>query len=587
MIDPSPLPPSARLDRHLILALLLVALAVIPRSLLIARAHSETIDAEYHIARGLAYLTGTIGTQDLSLNDPPLGEALVSLPILATNLYEGRDPADARIYDESGRPERLAVRCAAWNSLLFLPLVAVLFVWCRRLYGLRAAWLTAALLAIEPNFAAHLSLTTLDVVGVSGIVIGCYCAWRYFERPTRGRLLAMGIATGVALMLKHTAVVLPLVIVAFAALWWVVKPWREGQSWGEWRAQLPGRLGVTVQSALVVVATILLLNSFELCPPKSPEFAAREVAPSGSLKAQVLRLEAALHFDAPWLGGTYLRAFRSGFVHGRAGHTCYLFGEERTTGWWYYFPAVATYKVPIGVAVILALGLLSLRRSSLRWEEWGLVLPLLAWALFMMKSNVNIGYRHFLPAYVFAMAAACRCLERAAVRWQALAWCALGAAGLHAASYHPDYLCYINFPSHKPYLAISDSNVDWGQGLKQARAWLDGHPQHGRPVTLHYFGARAGEGSVGYYLGDRVVRAAEDDPPPPSGLLIISPVYEAGPYVPPGAFAALQPLEPDAVIGHGLLVYDLDRLGRGAPFCWTDDAGFLSRQAGITRDPPR
>ena len=71
----------------------------------------------------------------------------------------------------------------------------------------------------------------------------------------------MGVATGVALMLKHTAVVLPLVIVAFAALWWVVKPWREGQSWAEWRGQFLGRLGVTVQSALVVVVTILLLTS--------------------------------------------------------------------------------------------------------------------------------------------------------------------------------------------------------------------------------------------------------------------------------------------------------------------------------------
>ena len=124
---PSLTPPSpSRLDRHLILALLLVALAVIPRSILIARAHSETIDAEYHIVRGLAYWTGTIASQDLSLNDPPLGEALVSLPILVTNLYEGRDPADARIYDEPGRAERLAVRCAVWNSLLFLPLVAAL-----------------------------------------------------------------------------------------------------------------------------------------------------------------------------------------------------------------------------------------------------------------------------------------------------------------------------------------------------------------------------------------------------------------------------------------------------------------------------
>jgi hypothetical protein len=358
-----------------------------------------------------------------------------------------------------------------------------------------------------------------------------------------------------------------------------MKPWREGQSWAEWRGQFLRRLGVTVQSALVVVATILLLTAHERCPPKSPELATTEVRDGTSLKARVLRLEQALHFDSPWPGGIYLRAFRSGFVHGRAGHTCYLFGEERETGWWYYFPAVATYKVPIGVAVVLALGLMSLRRSSPRWEEWGLVLPLLAWALFMMNSKVNIGYRHFLPAYVFAMAAACRCLERATIRWSAVAWCAFGAAGLHAASYHPDYICYTNIPRHKPYLAISDSNVDWGQGLKQARAWLDTNPQHGRPVLMRYFGTRAGEESIGYYLDNRVVRLGDDDPPPPSGLLIISPVYEAGLYGAPAFYTALQPFEPDAVVGRSLLVYDLDRLGGGAPFCWTGAPGPLGRQA--------
>jgi len=69
--------------------------------------------------------------------------------------------------------------------------------------------------------------------------------------------------------------------------------------------------------------------------------------------------------------------------------------------------------------------------------------------------------------------------------------------------------------------------------------------------------------------------------------LIISPVYEAGPYGTPGAYAALRPLEPDAVIGHGLLVYDLDRLGGGAPFCWTGPTDSLGRQARLTTDSRR
>jgi 1-acyl-sn-glycerol-3-phosphate acyltransferase len=64
------------------------------------------------------------------------------------------------------------------------------------------------------------------------------------------------VATGAAMMAKHTAVVLPLAVVGYAVLWWVVKPWREGESWVAWRAQLPGRLRASVQIAVLVAATI-------------------------------------------------------------------------------------------------------------------------------------------------------------------------------------------------------------------------------------------------------------------------------------------------------------------------------------------
>jgi hypothetical protein len=124
----------------------------------------------------------------------------------------------------------------------------------------------------------------------------------------------------------------------------------------------------------------------------------------------------------------------------------------------------------------------------------------------------------------------------------------------------------MNFPRHKPYLAISDSNVDWGQALKQARAWIDARPRDGRTIYLRYFGFYSG--NLRYYLGDRAVVLEETAPPPTHGLLIISPVIEAGLYDDRNAYVGLQRLEPDAVIGHSLLVYDLDRLGGGKPFRW-------------------
>ena len=57
-------------------------------------------------------------------------------------------------------------------------------------------------------------------------------------------------------------------------------------------------------------------------------------------------------------------------------------------------------------------------------------------------------------------------------------------------------------------------------------------------------------------------------PRPTGGLLLISPVRLAGAYEDSDPYAALRSHDPDDVIGNSILVFDLDRLGRGSPFRW-------------------
>jgi len=181
-----------------------------------------------------------------------------------------------------------------------------------------------------------------------------------------------------------------------------------------------------------------------------------------------------------------------------------------------------------------------------------------------MWAHIDIGFRHFLPPYVFMLMVASRCAAGGGV-WRCLSWIGLTAAAVHGFVFHPDYLSYINFSRGVPYLAISDSNVDWGQSLKQIGKWLDEHPQNGRRVFLRYFGND--RKSVEHYLGDRVFLLHNLDAPPTDGLLIISPVRVAGVYDPQDRYAALRPFAPEARIGHSMLVYDLDRL-RKRGFSW-------------------
>jgi len=135
------------------------------------------------------------------------------------------------------------------------------------------------------------------------------------------------------------------------------------------------------------------------------------------------------------------------------------------------------------------------------------------------------------------------------------------ALTIHSIGFHPDYLSYSNGVWRNPHLAISDSNVDWGQGLKEVRAWVEARPTDGRPIRVGYFGNRR---AFQHYLGDLSIECrGENDPIPADGILIVSPVFVAGPYDPGGNYAALQGVEPDDVIGHSLLVFDIDRWNRG------------------------
>jgi hypothetical protein len=559
------------LSRQLCLVVLIAAAVVLPRSYLIAQAHSESFDDGYHLQRGLVFLTRNLAASNLELNDPPLGEGIVAIPMLLTNFIEGRKLADARLYDAPQRAETIAVRTALWNSFLFVCFLGVVFTWCQGIYGTWPAWLAVALLVVEPNFAAHVPIPALDVLGVEGIVIGCFLAWRYFERPTTARLIAMGFGLAFALLLKHTAVILPPVILVLAGLHWVVRPWMDRQDWAVWKRAISGRLRALALLGIIVPVAIWAFTLFDCSPPLNRSAIERQsVGNDGGAvsRGKGLRvvLERRLHLDAPWPAGCYLLSFRLGMGHAMSGHGSYLNGQRSDKGQWSYYPVVGSYKVPIGIGVVLLLSVLTIRQTPPRWAEWGLFVPMLAWTLLSLSSKINLGFRHFLPAYAFMLMHASRCVVLPHARWSAIACAGVAAAGIHALAYHPDYLCYINSPRTKPYLAISDCSVDWGQALKEVRAWLDAHVSKEKSVSLFYFGND--DGAVKYYLNDRVVELDQYSTRPTQGLLLISVVRLAGAYEVGDPYAALRSHEPDAVIGKCIFVFDLERLGRGRPFRW-------------------
>jgi len=567
-VQPDLAAATRRFDWHLCIALAVATLVLIPRGMAIVTAHSPCVDDNYHLYRGLLFLRHEQALlHDAQLNDPPLGEGVLAVPAWLGG-QRMRNPARGidRFSDKPPPPlacyllpDALRRQTAVWKSILFLPVVAVIFLWLRSVYGAPSAWLGWAMLLTEPTLAAHLPLPTVDSLGTEGIILAAWAIWRYLGCPTRANRLAAAAAVALALLLKSTALVLLPVAVLLAAVCWLRPPRTAGPP-----AYPRGR---TPEFAFAVATVSLFMWIFMLGDFAIPAFGS-PFKPS-SFFGHFFNTHA-----VPC--GTYLKAVYGGFLHARLGHPAVLLGQVSATGWWYYFPVLATYKIPLGLGLIMVLGIASLAWVRPRYQEIPLLSCALAWTATLMLQRINIGFRHFRPAEICWLMLASRCVAAPCVvaplrAVRALAWTGLAAAAVHVALWTPDYLSYINFPRRAAYLQISDSNIDWGQGVWQIRHWLDAHPTETRPLYVGYLGPR--DLNLFDLLGQRLSAYVNSDSPwisrpgqvalrsslPHGGILILSPVLVTGQYG-TSRFAPFCSLPPEQTIGHCLLLYDLDRL---------------------------
>jgi hypothetical protein len=184
----------------------------------------------------------------------------------------------------------------------------------------------------------------------------------------------------------------------------------------------------------------------------------------------------------------------------RRGFATYLLGESSHGGRRSFFPIVMALKWPT-IVLLLALGGVVLavrwRRRAEPDSEHGrmgdlgvmLLFPALYFGMAVM-SNMNFGDRHILPVYPFLLLLAAA-VWRAAERKRAYALALVLLVGLQAADtarYAPDYLTYFNpfVNPDKSYELLTDSNLDWGQGLLALRKYQQAHPDE--KIHMAYFG---------------------------------------------------------------------------------------------------
>jgi hypothetical protein len=168
-------------------------------------------------------------------------------------------------------------------------------------------------------------------------------------------------------------------------------------------------------------------------------------------------------------------------THNCRGHGVFLLGTTAPRALWYYFPLALTMKLTVAL-LALPLVVFVLRPRSL--GNWACAATA-ALLLFSVACRVQIGIRLILPLVVLAIVG----LAGGAVQaWRDGGWrrrvigCAAAgvvAWGVVASSVvWPDGLCYTNElwgGTARGYLCLSDSNYDWGQGLKELAHWQERH----------------------------------------------------------------------------------------------------------------
>jgi hypothetical protein len=414
----------------------------------------------------------------MQMGTMPLPIDVQTLPLYLAERWRGRP------FDNDADFSLLLRWARAGNLVFWWLLLAYGMLIGRSLAGTWGGRLAVALLAVEPSLLAHAALATTDVA-----VSACLLALLYHFRA--GRDAGWGRRVGwpmlwcaAAILAKASGLVFGVICMGAVELerLWTDKTYvRIRDSWRSYRRDV-------CQIVCGGLALVFVYCGSDWQPQASTLTWARQL-PEGPMASVVVWLVE--HFRVFTNAGEGIaRQFR----HNVAGHGAYLLGHTHPRALWYYFPVALTIK--FSVPLLLAPGLIASVRSR-ALKNWA-VLAAAALLAFTPLCRVQLGVRLMLPLVTLAaigLAAAAvnasRELGPLPRRLAAgLAATAVVCTGGAAVAVWPDGLCYINTlwgGTAGGYRLVTESNYDWGQGLKELRRWQQ---QHGPDkLRLWYFGA--------------------------------------------------------------------------------------------------
>lgn len=441
------------------------------------RDDAPTMDEVYHLFSGAEYVEN--GTYWLNPEHPPLAKDMAGLALQPLRLVppaggRSRDASPHKgflsfIYRNRVDADRIVAAGRRPFPWLHVVLVFVVYSVARRLWNGPAALLAAGLIALDPNFIAHAGVVHDDVGATLTMLVAIALALRAARGKTLVPWLMAGLALGVALAIKFTAVILlPLFLLAPFLRW---ERGTASQKWSELRDGFVGA-GAACALSLLVVTSIYAVNMRNM-PDENAAAIEKEYLAERGASPEVIRNYARLSRISPSFGH-FMAGLKGVSLYSQNGRQAanYLCGRVSAGGFKsYFFIAFLIKSTPAFLLMTLSL-LVFGGRELLSRRALGLLIPAALLFLVSVFSRFNIGVRHILPIYpLLAITGAGILSTRLRPRPFALAALLLiGSAGASLASIHPYEFGYFNAIAGGPAGGeawLTDSNIDWGQDMKR------------------------------------------------------------------------------------------------------------------------
>lgn len=424
------------------------------------------LDEPEHVTAGVCYVyTGQFW---MNPYHPPLVKALSGLALSPWSWQipwqhfadRHKEAAIDDFFYHGGNDPQKIIRIARFPLICFSAAFIVFYFWLlREQLGQRAALLATFLLALSPNFLAHARLVTTDAAA-AGMAFVCLSLWaRHLHQPRRASLTLVGLATGVALLVKYSMVVL------LPFYWLRRNPIREGL------VVLLLALGVV----WLIYAAVPVPAEYQVRYNTRAKVFADQSEPVFCLIRATESLPGLRHLS--W----YATGFYAQTRHLKKGHDkpSYLKRTYYQGGRWDYFPTLLLCKEPLAFLILVGVAL------TVGWRRREPPVAVIVYSGFAglylgiaMLAQLNIGIRHVLPLLppVYALTAWALVGDTQPLskpRRILLIVCALWGF-LAVLQAWPGYLSYFNElaggKQAGPQIAL-DSNFDWGQDLYRLRLY--------------------------------------------------------------------------------------------------------------------